>query len=78
MLYDFAQTGKIPHLDIIRTLSFNAQTDKAFALNGANTNKYMICEELVNPRIEKAEIRNIVIGGGQNFLSPERRFDAAF
>jgi HindVP restriction endonuclease len=77
MLYDFAQTGKIPYLDIIRTLSFNAQTDKAFALNGANTNKYMVCEELVNPRIQKSEIKDIVLGGGQNFLSPERRFDAA-
>lgn len=36
MLLDFAIEGRIPHADIIRTLAYNAQTDKAFALNGAN------------------------------------------
>ncbi len=77
MLLDFALEGRIPHADIIKTLSYNAQTDKAFALNGASTNQYMACAELTNPRIKKDEIRNIVLGGGQNFLSPERRFDAA-
>ena len=76
MLLDFAIEGRIPYADIIKTLSYNAQTDKAFALNGANTNQYMACAELTNPRIKKDEIRNIVLGGGQNFLSPERRFDA--
>ncbi|WP_254173743.1 HindVP family restriction endonuclease [Planktothrix pseudagardhii] len=77
MLLDFALEGRIPHADIIKTLAYNAQTDKAFALNGANTNRYMACTELTSPRIKKDEIKNIVLGGGQNFLSPERRFDAA-
>ena len=36
----------------------------------------MTCEELTEPRIKKAEIKNIILGGGQNLLSPERRFDA--
>ena len=36
----------------------------------------MACEELTNPRIKKEEIKNIFLGGGQNLLSPERRFDA--
>jgi hypothetical protein len=31
--------------------------------------------ELLNPRITKEEVRNIILGGGQNYLSPERRFD---
>lgn len=77
MLLDFALNGRIPHADIIKTLSYNAQTDKAFALNGANTNYHMACPELTNPRIKKSDIKNIILGGGQNFLSPERRFDAA-
>ncbi|MFB2834285.1 HindVP family restriction endonuclease [Floridanema evergladense] len=77
MLLDFALEDRIPHADIIKTLAYNAQTDKAFALNGANTNQYMACAELTSPRIKKNEIKNIVLGGGQNFLSPERRFDAA-
>lgn len=33
------------------------------------TTRYMPC-------IRKDEIKNIVLGGGQKFLSPERRFDA--
>ena len=32
--------------------------------------------ELTHPRIGKNEIKNIILGGGQNLLSPERRFDA--
>jgi HindVP restriction endonuclease len=77
MLLDFALEGRIPHADILKTLAYNAQTDKAFALNGANTNQYMACPELTIPRIKKTEIKNIILGGGQNFLSPERRFDAS-
>ncbi|MEG3438550.1 HindVP family restriction endonuclease [Pannus brasiliensis CCIBt3594] len=77
MLLDFAMMGRIPHEDIIKTFSYKAQTDKAFALNGSNTNQYMSCAELTTPRIKKDEIKNIILGGGQNYLSPERRFDAA-
>ena len=77
MLLDFALEGRISHADIRKKLAYNAQTDKAFALNGSNTNQYMACAELTNPRIKKDEIRNIVLGGGQTLLSPERRFDAA-
>jgi len=36
----------------------------------------MSCSELTKPRIETREIKKIILGGGQNFLSPERRFDA--
>lgn len=46
------------------------------ALSGKNTHKYMACSELVTPRITKSDIKNIILGGGQDFLSPERRFDA--
>lgn len=40
------------------------------------THPYMDCEELHKPRITKGEIKNIILGGGQNLLNPERRFDA--
>ncbi len=36
----------------------------------------MTCPELTTPRITKQEIKRIILGGGQNLLSPERRFDA--
>jgi HindVP restriction endonuclease len=37
----------------------------------------MSCPELTTPRIHKDAIKEIILGGGQNFLSPERRLDAA-
>ncbi|HLP87763.1 MAG TPA: HindVP family restriction endonuclease [Nostocaceae cyanobacterium] len=77
MLYDFGREGKISCEDVVKKLTYNAQSDKAFALNGSKTNSYMISPELIQPRIKKTEIKNIILGGGQNLLSPERRFDAA-
>lgn len=76
MLYDFAITGKINHQSIIDEMSFNTKNDKAFALSGVRTHKYLKCPELSQPRIKKSEIKNIILGGGEKFLSPERRFDA--
>jgi hypothetical protein len=76
MLYDFAKQGQINHHRIIDELSYNAKNDKAFAVSGRVTHKYMSGAELTKPRIEKKDIKKIILGGGQNLLSPERRFDA--
>jgi hypothetical protein len=76
MLYDFSLKGQFNHAEIIDTLSFNTRNDKAFAVSGSITRTYMSCDELTNPRITKEEIKHIILGGGQNLLSPERRFDA--
>lgn len=76
MLSDIVNNGRFDHLDIIDKLSYNTKNDKAFASAGNVTNAYMACENLTKPRISKDEIKNIILGGGQNLLSPERRFDA--
>jgi HindVP restriction endonuclease len=76
MLYDFSKNGQINHSQIIDELSYNTRNDKAFAVSGRVTHPYMSCPELEKPRITKEEIKKIIIGGGQNLLSPERRFDA--
>lgn len=76
MLYDFSQNGQFNHAQIIDELSYNTKNDKAFAVSGTVTHAYMSCDELTNPRITKEEIKGIILGGGQNLLSPERRFDA--
>jgi len=68
--------GQFNHAEIIDELSYNTKNDKAFAVSGAITHQYMTCEALTKPRIKKDEIQNIILGGGQNLLSPERRFDA--
>ena len=74
MLSDFAVDGKIDPQTV--NVGFTRQTGKAFALSGRKTHPYMFCEELLCPRIKKTEIKNIILGQGEKFLSPERRFDA--
>lgn len=76
MLYDFSKNGQINHHKVIDELSYNTKNDKAFAVSGRVTHRYMASSELTKPRIEKIDIRKIILGGGQNLLSPERRFDA--
>ncbi len=77
MLYDFAQNGQFNHRLTIDELTYDTRNDKAFAVSGAITRKYMKSPETLSPRIHKEEIRNIILGGGEKLLSPERRFDAA-
>ncbi|MFT4062346.1 MAG: HindVP family restriction endonuclease [Edaphocola sp.] len=69
MLYDFAKQGQINHHKIIDELSYNTKNDKAFAVSGRITHHYMACDELTKPRIEKKDIRKIILGGGQNLLA---------
>lgn len=74
MLVDINTQGKFNHEEIIDNLSYNTKNDKAFASAGNVTNQYMSCPRLESPAISQSEIKNII--GGQNMLSPERRFDA--
>lgn len=76
MLLDISQHNKFNHSRIIDELSYNTKNDKAFASAGNVTNKYMACPRLENPAITKNELKNIILNGGQQLLSPERRFDA--
>lgn len=76
MLYDFAEKGQINHHKIIDELSYNTKNDKAFAADGRITHRYMACSALTKPRVEKEDIKKIILGGAQSMLSPERRFDA--
>lgn len=76
MLYDFSIDGKIDHRSVIDGLTYDTKNDKAFAISGRETNPYMRSVELTAPRITKGEIKNIILGNGQQMLSPERRFDA--
>lgn len=76
MLKDYNDNGRFDHEQIIDNLSYNTKNDKAFASAGNVTNKYMSTERLKTPIISKKEVKNIILGGGQNMLSPERRFDA--
>lgn len=76
VLEDLAIRGRSNFGNIVDQLSYNSKNDKAFAANGTITQKYMLSTNLETPRIAKSDIKNIIIGGGQNHLRPERRFDA--
>lgn len=76
MLYDFSSFGYFNASEIIDMFSFNTKNDKAFSVSGSVTYQFLKSIELLTPRITKNEIKNIICGGGQNLLSPERRFDA--
>jgi hypothetical protein len=77
MLYDFAQIGKMNPSLITNEMGYQLQTDKAFSISGIRSWKFLRSNVLLKPRIRKTEIRKIILNGGQNQLSPERRFDAA-
>lgn len=68
--------GQFDYRRIVRLHSYNIANDKAYALSGTQTYEFLQCAELKHPRISKYDIKNIILGGGQNLLSPERRFDA--
>ena len=75
-LYEFAKSAKVFQKPIYDGMTFDTLNDKEFAVGGRKTNPYMKCSRLVRPKVTKGEVKNIVLGGGQKYLSPERRFDA--
>ena len=76
MLLDYVTYDMFDYKRIIRLQSYNLTNDKAFALPGTKSHELLKGDELVKPRVSKYEIKNIILGGGQDLLSPERRFDA--
>lgn len=76
MLFEYSIYGQFDYKRIVRLHSYNIANDKAFAASGLQTWPVMSSPFLTRPRISKWEIKNIILGGGQNMLNPERRFDA--
>lgn len=74
--FDYAVYEQFDYKRIVRLHSYNIANDKAFAISGIQSYALLKSPQLTHPRIDKSEIKNIILGGGQNFLSPERRFDA--
>lgn len=75
-LYEYSVSGKVYQQPIYDGMTYGTLNDKEFSMPGIKTNAYMKCERLLKPTITKHEIKKIVLGGGQKFLSPERRFDS--
>ena len=68
--------GKINYNKIYRDISLGKQTDKSFALSGTRTIKYMDHPRLRKPYFSSDILPALILNGGENRLSPERRFDA--
>lgn len=68
--------GKVYQAPIFDGMTYDWQNDKEFAISGTRSRPLMQSPRLLRPAVRKDEIRNIILGGGQKFLSPERRFDA--
>jgi len=75
-LFEVSRAGKVYQEPIYDGMSLGNQTDKEFSIPGRKAHKYMNSPRLTKPIITKAQIKNIILGGGQKYLSPERRFDA--
>lgn len=75
-LYERSKSEKVFQAPIYDGMTFDNQNDKEFSMTGVRTRELMACDRLLKPRITKDEIKRIILGGGQKYLSPERRFDA--
>jgi hypothetical protein len=75
-LNDLTTTKKVLISRIYREMALDNQTDKEFALSGRITSEYMSCDRLQKPKISKNVLTDLILNGGENKLSPERRFDA--
>ncbi|CAN5662198.1 HindVP family restriction endonuclease [soil metagenome] len=76
MLHDFASTGKMNPGKTTNEIVYAPRNDKAFAISGSRTLRYLESPELARPRIKRSAVKEIVLGGGEKHLSPERRLDA--
>lgn len=75
-LYEVSKNKMVYQQPIYDGMNFDTLNDKEFSIAGIKTNSYMSCDRLKKPAIHKNEIKKIILGGGQKYLSPERRFDA--
>jgi hypothetical protein len=75
-IYERSRADKVYQAPIYDGMTYDNQNDKEFAISGTKSRTLMACPRLTQPIITKDEIKNIILGGGQKYLSPERRFDA--
>ena len=75
-LFESSRGDSVYQKPIYDGMTYDTLNDKEFSVPGRKTNPLMACSRLTKPLVTKGEIKNIVLGGGQRFLSPERRFDS--
>jgi hypothetical protein len=74
-LYEYGRAG-VAHIDnIFSDMTYGHQSDKEFSINGTITQRYMSHPRMSMPILGKEVVRNIILYGGEEYLSPERRLD---
>lgn len=76
-LYDILNNGDFDYRATYKGMPLGNQTDKAYAMAGNLTRKYLAHTRLSMPHYEKDVLDRLILNGGGNELKPERRFDAA-
>lgn len=76
MLWDYSTAGQLTMSEVIKQIAYGNQQDKAGAFSGKVMLDYMQGPELVNPRVTRSELPQIILNGGEEYLNPERRLDA--
>lgn len=62
---------------VVSDCSYSVRNDKAFASSGSVIGPYLRSKSLEVPRIKAAQLDQLILNGGAEYLSPERRFDAS-
>jgi len=75
ILYEISTQQKTNISQIYTEMAFGHQTDKEFAVSGRITRNFMTSSRRTTPKMKKDCLKNIILGGGEKLLSPERRFD---
>jgi hypothetical protein len=75
ILYEISTQGKTNISQIYTEMAFGRQTDKEFAVGGKITRNYMMSQRRLKPVLKKDVLSDIILGGGEKMLKPERRFD---
>lgn len=74
-LFEYSRAGVAHINNIYAGMTYDQQSDKEFALNGKITQLYMNHPRMQAPIIGKEAVRHIILHGGEEHLSPERRLD---
>jgi 3'-phosphoadenosine 5'-phosphosulfate sulfotransferase len=75
ILFEVSRAGKVQLGNVFTQMTYGHQSDKEFALSGAITHPYLQHTRLACPAVSRQRLQDIILDGGHERLSPERRFD---
>ena len=75
-LYMLCTADRFNYNQIYAGMPLGSQTDKAFAISGSSSIRYLLHSRLEKPQFSPKVLSKLILNGGEGKLSPERRFDA--